>query len=113
MLTLGLFQQWRRAAKQLPLDQTRTITGKLEAYGDEWQMVHPEVTEPGKAGPALKETVYPLTECLTSPRLRELVNAALGTRSEAAEWIEPSVLDRQHWADWRTSLATIHASGRR
>ncbi|GAA4009568.1 ATP-dependent DNA helicase RecG [Sphingomonas humi] len=109
MLTLAFFNNGGWAAKQLPLGETRTVTGKLEAYGDEWQMVHPEVTEPGKAGPALKETVYPLTEGLTSRRLRELVTAALDRAPALSEWIEPSVLDRHGWRDWRTSLATVHA----
>lgn len=109
MLTLAFFNNGGWAAKQLPLGQTRTVTGKLEAYGDEWQMVHPEVTEPGKASPALRETVYPLTEGLTSRRLRELVTAALERAPVLAEWIEPSVLGQNGWRDWRTSLATIHA----
>ncbi|WP_300974730.1 ATP-dependent DNA helicase RecG [Sphingomonas sp. LHG3406-1] len=109
MLTLAFFNHGGWAAKQLPLGETRTVTGKLESYGDEWQMIHPEVTEPGKPGPALKETVYPLTEGLTSRRLRELVNAALERAPPLPEWIEPSVRDRQGWRDWRTALATIHA----
>src|SRR4028118_230635 len=54
-LTLAFFGQGGWAAKQLPLGQKRIVTGKLEAYGDEWQMVHPEVTEPGKSEPALEE----------------------------------------------------------
>ncbi len=58
------------AKRGLPLGETRTITGKLEAYGDEWQIVHPEVSEPGKGqAPALREPVYPLTEGLTNRRL--------------------------------------------
>src|SRR5690349_21655362 len=108
MLTLAFFNNGGWAAKQLPLGETRTITGKLEAYGNEWQMVHPEVTEPGKTEPALKETVYPLTEGLTSRRVRELVSASLERAPVLPEWIEPSVLAREAWRDWRTSLATIH-----
>ena len=109
MLTLAFFNNGGWAAKQLPFGEKRTVTGKLEAYGDEWQMIHPDVTEPGKAEPALKESVYPLTEGLTSRRLRELVGAALERAPELPEWIEPSVLARHGWKDWRASLATIHA----
>ncbi len=67
-------------------------------------MVHPDVTEPGKTEPALKETVYPLTEGLTSRRVRELVSASLERAPVLPEWIEPSVLAREAWRDWRTSL---------
>ena len=108
-LTLAFFGQGGWAAKQLPLGEARTVTGKLEAYGDQWQIVHPEVTEPGKAEPALKETVYPLTEGLTSRRLRELVTAALERAPALAEWIEPSLLAKNGWRDWRGALAEIHA----
>ena len=59
------------AKRSVPIGQLRTISGKLEAYGDEWQIIHPEVTEPGKGPePAMREPVYPLTEGLTNRRLR-------------------------------------------
>ena len=30
------------------MGEKRIVSGKLEAYGDEWQIIHPEVAEPGK-----------------------------------------------------------------
>ncbi|HEX7930991.1 MAG TPA: ATP-dependent DNA helicase RecG, partial [Sphingomicrobium sp.] len=51
------------AKKSLPMGEKKTVTGKLEAYGDEWQIIHPEVSEAGKGPqPAIREPVYPLTE---------------------------------------------------
>ena len=38
------------AKRQVPMGQKRIVSGKLEAYGDEWQIIHPEVAEPGFAG---------------------------------------------------------------
>ena len=32
------------AKKQLPMGEKRIVSGKLEAYGDEWQIIHPEVS---------------------------------------------------------------------
>src|SRR3954471_12239140 len=97
------------AKRSLPLGQTRTVSGKLEAYGDEWQIIHPEVTEPGKGPqPALREPVYPLTEGLTNRRLGELAAAALERAPELPEWIEPSLAAREGWTAWRASLATVH-----
>ena len=29
------------AKKSLPMGETRIVSGKLEAYGDEWQIIHP------------------------------------------------------------------------
>jgi ATP-dependent DNA helicase RecG len=97
------------AKRSLPLGQARTISGKLEAYGDEWQIIHPEVSEPGKGPqPAVREPVYPLTEGLTNRRLGELVREALESAPELPEWIEPSLAARECWSAWRASLALIH-----
>ena len=90
------------AKKQLPMGEARTVSGKLEAYGDEWQIIHPEVSEPGKgAEPALREPVYPLTEGLTNRRMGELAATALERAPELPEWIEPGLLAREAWRDWR------------
>src|SRR3954471_23336943 len=97
------------AKRSLPLGQARTVSGKLEAYGDEWQIIHPEVSEAGKGPqPALREPVYPLTEGLTNRRLGELAAAALERAPELPEWIEPSLAAREGWTAWRASLATVH-----
>jgi ATP-dependent DNA helicase RecG len=97
------------AKRSLPIGQQRTVSGKLEAYGDEWQVIHPEVSEPGKGPqPAIREPVYPLTEGLTNRRLGELVREALERAPELPEWVEPGLLSREVWGAWRGSLAQIH-----
>jgi ATP-dependent DNA helicase RecG len=97
------------AKRQLPIGQARTVSGKLEAYGDEWQIIHPEVSEPGKGPqPAVREPVYPLTEGLTNRRLGELVREALERAPELPEWIEPGLASREGWTGWRGALALVH-----
>src|SRR3954468_16461458 len=97
------------AKRQLPKGEKRTVSGKLEAYGDEWQIIHPEVTEPGKGPePAIREPVYPLTEGLTNRRLGELAASALERAPELPEWVEPSLLSRESWRGWRPALAEAH-----
>src|SRR6476646_6174664 len=97
------------AKRSLPIGQVRTVSGKLEAYGDEWQIIHPEVTEPGKGPtPLLREPVYPLTEGLTNRRLGELAREALERAPELSEWIEPGLASRESWGAWRPSLAIAH-----
>jgi len=97
------------AKRQLPMGEKRIISGKLEAYGDEWQIIHPEVAEPGKgAAPAIREPVYPLTEGMTNRRMGELAASALERAPELAEWIEPGLLARESWDAWRSSIATAH-----
>jgi len=108
-ISLVYFNNPGWAKRSLPVGQVRTISGKLEQYGDEWQIIHPEVSEPGKgAAPAVREAVYPLTEGLTNRRLGELVREALERAPELPEWSEPGLLSREAWKDWRSSLAEAH-----
>jgi ATP-dependent DNA helicase RecG len=116
-ISLVYFNNPGWAKRQLPKGEKRIVSGKLEQYGDEWQIIHPEVAEPGKGPPPLiREPVYPLTEGLSNRRLGELAREALERAPELPEWVEPSLLSREAWADWRGSLAQAHrepGSGRR
>src|SRR5258705_1128934 len=108
-ISLVYFNNPGWAKRSLPIGQTRTVSGKLEAYGDEWQIIHPEVAEPGKGPPpALREPVYPLTEGLSNRRMGELAGFALERAPELAEWIEPSLAAREGWREWRPALGEAH-----
>jgi ATP-dependent DNA helicase RecG len=97
------------AKRSLPKGQKRIVSGKLEAYGDEWQIIHPEVAEPGKGPePAVREPVYPLTEGLTNRRMGELARDAMERAPDLSEWIEPSQLAKDGWRSWRSALAEAH-----
>jgi ATP-dependent DNA helicase RecG len=109
-LTLTFFNNPAWAKKQLPLNETRTVVGKLDAWGNEWQIVHPEVLEPGKVGDLpLREPVYGLTEGISNKRMRELALTALERAPDLPEWIEPSQLARERWPSWRAALAECHS----
>ena len=98
------------AKKQLPLGEPKAVSGKLDRY-DQWlQIVHPEVmtSEEAQALPA-REAVYALSEGLTNKRLAALVSQALARAPALPEWIEPSLLAKHGWPDWRDALARIHA----
>ena len=109
-ITLTFFNNPGWAKKQLPLGEARTISGRLDAWGDEWQVVHPEVMLAADAAALpLREPVYPLTEGIANKRMRELALAGLERAPELAEWIEPSLLARDHWPSWRAALAGAHS----
>ena len=109
-LTLTFFNNPAWARKQLPLHQKRIVIGKLDAWGNEWQIVHPEVLEPGKDGDvAIREPVYGLTEGISNKRMRELALTALERAPELSEWIAPSQLSTSRWPAWRSALAEAHS----
>ena len=108
-ISLVYFNNPGWAKRSLPEGETRIVSGKLEQYGDEWQIIHPEVAEPGKGPtPLIREPVYPLTEGLTNRRMGELARETLERAPELPEWIEPSLLSREAWQPWRPSLAIVH-----
>jgi ATP-dependent DNA helicase RecG len=108
-ISLVYFNNPGWAKRTLPKGEKRIVSGKLEQYGDEWQIIHPEVAELDKGLPPLiREPVYPLTEGLTNRRLGELVREALERAPELPDWIEPSLLAREAWGTWRSSLALFH-----
>ncbi|WP_037501585.1 ATP-dependent DNA helicase RecG [Sphingomonas jaspsi] len=109
-VTLTFFNNSAWAKKQLPLGERRTVIGKLDAWGDQLQIVHPEVIETDKAGDiAIREPVYGLTEGIANKRMRELALAALERAPDLPEWIEPSLLAKNHWPAWRSALAEAHS----
>jgi ATP-dependent DNA helicase RecG len=106
-LTLTFFGRngsWAR--KQLPIGSERIVSGKLERYGDELQIVHPDhIAEAGgKGSPPLIEPVYPLSEGLTS----NLVAQAQDRIPFLSEWIDSGLIEQRKWPSWRSALATVH-----
>ena len=108
-ISLVYFHNPGWAKRSLPIGEKRIVSGKLEAYGEEWQIIHPEVGEPGRGpAPAIREPVYPLTEGLSNRRAGELAREALERVPELPEWIESSLASRKSWGSWRASLALAH-----
>jgi ATP-dependent DNA helicase RecG len=97
------------ARKQLPVGAERIISGKLEQYGQELQIIHPDhVVTVGEAPPPAIEPVYPLSEGLTNNRAGQLVSQALERLPQLEEWIEPSQLAQKGWKSWREALFSVH-----
>ena len=96
--------------KLLPLNEPKIVTGKLERYGDELQIVHPdEVLEPGEGDQIpLIEPIYPLSDGLGNKRMTQLIEQALGLAPDLPEWIEPSQLERKSWPGWKDGVVSMH-----
>jgi len=108
--TLVYFNNPGWAKKQLPLGEPKLISGKLESYGQELQIVHPDhVLAPadGATLPA-REPVYALSEGLTNNRLGQLAAQALARAPDLKEWIEPSLLAARGWPGWNQALHAAH-----
>lgn len=109
LVYFGRNSAWPR--KLLPLGEPKFVSGKLEAYGDNLQIVHPDHVLPPEEADSIpaREPVYGLSEGLSNNRLRDLVAQALARAPDLPEWIEPSLLAQKGWPTWREALTRIHA----
>lgn len=110
-ITLTFFGRnggWAR--KQLPVGEKRIISGKLDRYGDELQMVHPDHIVPldSDTSPGLAEPIYPLSDGLTNKRMGQLAATSLQAVPDLAEWIEPTLLSSRGWSSWSKSINLLH-----
>ena len=94
--------------KLLPLGEAKRVSGRLDQYGQELQIVHPELAE---AGEPLREreAIYPLSDGLTHRKLAALAEQAVARALDLPEWIDAGLKARREWPDWRAALTRIHA----
>lgn len=94
--------------KLLPIGETKVVSGRLDLYGQDLQIVHPDLgdsTEDFRE----REAIYPLSEGITSRRLGALAAQAVERSPDLPEWIEPGLKAQRGWPDWREALARVHA----
>jgi ATP-dependent DNA helicase RecG len=94
--------------KLLPIGETKVVSGRLDLYGQDLQIVHPDLgdsTEDFRE----RDAIYPLSEGITSRRLGALAVQAAERAPELPEWIEPGLKAQRGWPDWKEALARIHA----
>ncbi|MGZ8350383.1 MAG: ATP-dependent DNA helicase RecG, partial [Allosphingosinicella sp.] len=98
------------AKQQLPLGKVRIVSGRLDRYGQELQIVHPDhVLDPDEpVDIPEREPVYPLSEGLTNKRVADFAMQALERLPVLGEWIEPSLRAKRGWPGWAEALATAH-----
>ncbi len=96
--------------KNLPVNEIRVISGKLETFGNGLQMTHPDHIGTLAEIDQLKavEAVYPLTAGLNLKTITKAVNGALDQVPDLTEWIDPSLMAREKWLEWKPALITAH-----
>jgi len=97
--------------KQLPVGETRIVSGRVEFYQGVAQMAHPDaIGLPHQFDEiATVEPVYPLTAGLTHKRVLTTVRHALPRIPHLPEWIDPTLLKQRQWPDWKTALLQAHS----
>lgn len=96
--------------RTLPEGEDRMISGKLEFYGDAFQITHPDYTLPLSQADQIpaNEPVYPLTAGLTAASLLKILNQVYDIIPELPEWQDPDFIRKNEWMNWQDSLLKIH-----
>ena len=93
-----------------PPGAERVVSGRVERFGSETQIVHPDyLTDAAKTEDIPEfEAIYPATAGLHSRAVRKLAMEALALAPDLPEWQDGAWLERQHWPSWRAALSALH-----
>ena len=97
--------------KQLPVGETRIVSGRVEEYGGRLQMPHPDhiLRKSELETLPLLEPVYPLTAGLSGKVARKAADQAVARLPELPEWQDAAWLAQQHWPSFRDAVRSAHA----
>lgn len=96
--------------KAMPEGAKRMVSGRVERFREQLQIVHPDHMLPQAEFDKLPivEPVYPLTAGLSAKVLMKAIQAALPELPALPEWQEAEWVKRQGWADWQGAVQAVH-----
>jgi ATP-dependent DNA helicase RecG len=96
--------------KAMPVGARRMVSGRVERFREQLQIVHPDHMLPQAEFEKLPivEPVYPLTAGLSAKVLMKAIQAALPKMPALPEWQEAEWLKQQGWDDWHSAVQTVH-----
>lgn len=97
--------------RQLPRGERRLVSGKVERFNNEVQIVHPDWIVPLDKGEDIPsvEPVYPATAGLTSRQVRKLALQALALAPDVPEWQDTAWITARRWPGWKSAIQAVHA----
>ena len=99
-----------RIEKMLPLGAHRYVSGKIDLWDGQRQMVHPAriMDAEGLAALPPVEPIYGATEGLTSRAIGKLALAALDRLPVLPEWQDEAWMQRNRWPSFAEALKAEH-----
>lgn len=110
-ISLVFFKGSAHLEAQNPVGSVRYLSGKVEVFGTEIQMAHPDflLPEARKNELLTVEPVYPATAGITPRLVGKFARLALSLAPEQLpEWLEPSLLAKMNWPSWSEALNQLH-----
>ncbi|GGE79563.1 ATP-dependent DNA helicase RecG [Stappia taiwanensis] len=96
--------------KTLPVGADLVVSGRIEWFNGQPQMVHPDhiVAAEDADDLPLVEPVYPLTQGLSGKTLQKAMTAALDLVPDLDEWLDPALRQQHGWPSFRQALLALH-----
>ena len=111
VLTLVYFRaqpRWLQAT--FPMNKELLVSGRVEDFNAERQIVHPDhVCDPAKGeAPPQVEPVYRMTQGVTGRTLQKAISAALDTIEELPAWGDQHLIEKHSWPGFKQALEQLH-----
>lgn len=94
--------------KQLPVNEKVYISGKMEVYQGNRQIVHPDYITRDKSSIEPIEPIYPLTAGLTNKSVRKAVQGSLTMLPDLQDWLDPAHKKMKKWPDCKSAVEALH-----
>ena len=96
--------------KQLPLGKIVIISGKVEYFQGNPQMVHPDAIASPEERSKIEtiEPIYPLTQGITNKVIRKAMMGALDFVPKLDEWLDETHKGVNQWIDWDQAIRKLH-----
>ena len=95
----------------LPPGARRLVSGKVELFDGQAQMVHPDHVLPPEEAAEIPpfEPVYHLTQGISQKAMFKAMRSALARLADLEEWIDPAQRRAAGWPGWAEALRAAHA----
>ena len=96
--------------KQMPVGETRYVSGKVEWFNGRPNMVHPDyvVGEEALDSLPMVEPVYPLASGISQKVMAKAQAAAVQQVPDLPEWSDASVIQKEKWPAFGDALKRLH-----
>ncbi len=95
--------------KLLPIGKNMVISGKIEYFQGNPQMIHPEIAKPeDRKSLETVEPIYPLTQGITNKTVRKAMICALNFIPVLPEWLDTAHKMQNGWGAWHDNLRKLH-----
>lgn len=94
---------------KLSVNQKITVCGKLDFFGKEYSISHPEIDITGSNKFIKTQVIYPLTRGLTSSQLTKYVSMVFRSLKNMPEdWISNEIKNNNSWLNFKENLFALH-----